>query len=291
MKTILKTLLALLACGAALNAAVIEEGKSVAVMPLTITYQVAQSFKADYVKAESKLKGFAKEDSASSYSNTREGDRFFTDSQRSNSRKLDGNYDLHGKDETTRYSYNDMNITERKLDTEAYTGIIESALSEAGIEVSNRDAVNTEATATDIPQVTITTDENSTVQPKVAENPKPQAQGSDYILTGQLNSARLDGIRKVPDGTNTRYSVKGTVKISVKITNAGSGKSKFARTFTGVGTNTFYAGDAIPSAEVMDMAMDDVAAQLTTALTGKKKPNPSESDDEYKDSPGKRLRD
>ncbi len=35
--------------------------------------------------------------------------------------------------------------------------------------------------------------------------------------------------------------------------------------------------------------MDDLIGQMVLALTGKRISNPSESDDEYQDSPGKRL--
>lgn len=301
MKANTKFLFAALFCAAGLNAAVIDANKSVAVMPLTITYKVEQNFKSDYTKAESTLKGFAKENSSSSYDNNRDGDRFSSNYHNASDRNLDGNYDLHGKDEKTKYSYNDMNITERKLDTETYTGIIESALSEAGIEVADRDGTKTSNTSStaDIPTVTITGDTNATVDtnateptpnPEAQEDTQAQNQVADYVLTGYVNSARLDGIKKVPDGTDKRYSVRATVKISIKITDAQSKKSKFAKTFTGVGTKTFNIEDSVPAAEAMDAAVDDVASQLTLALVGKKKPNPSESDDEYQDSPGKRLR-
>ena len=39
----------------------------------------------------------------------------------------------------------------------------------------------------------------------------------------------------------------------------------------------------------MDMAMDDISAQIVAALTGQRIISPSESDAEYQDSPGKRL--
>ena len=42
------------------------------------------------------------------------------------------------------------------------------------------------------------------------------------------------------------------------------------KTFVGKGAKTFDSTDYVPSEETMDMAMDDVSAQLVAALTGKK---------------------
>ncbi len=96
-------------------------------------------------------------------------------------------------------------------------------------------------------------------------------------------------IRTVPDGTNRRYSVSSTLKIIIKITDAKTGISTFSRTLTGKGAKTFDTLDDVPSEDAMEMAMDEVAAQLVAELTGQRFISPSESDAEYQDSPGKRL--
>ncbi len=287
MRTLIKTTFAVLFCTVGLSAAVVEADKSVAVMPLGFSYQVVQSFRYDYAKVESSLKGYAKENSSSRYRDNYRDGRYSSDSSTSSNHNTDGKYDLKGKAEAESYSYNDVNIVEKKLDTETYTGIIESALSEAGVKIAHRESISNGAY--EVKTANVKKKEGKDVDALLKKAIKDKL--ADYVLTGQVNSIRLDGLRKVPDGTERRYSIKGTVKISVKITKASNGVSSFARTFTGVGTKTFDAGDSIPSAEVMDAAIDDVAAQLTAAVTGKKIANPSESDDEYQDSPGKRLRD
>ncbi len=99
----------------------------------------------------------------------------------------------------------------------------------------------------------------------------------------------MGNIRMVPDGTNRRYSVSSTLKMSIKITDVKTGVSTFAKTFTGKGVKSFDAIDYIPSEDTMDMAMDEIAVQVVAALTGQRILNPSESDAEYQDSPGKRL--
>jgi len=257
------------------QAAVIESNKNVVVMPLWFSYQVRQDYQYSYAKVESSLKGYANEKSSDSYRESARDGRYSASQSGSSKESFNGKYDLKSNYEVTAHSGNDTTIVEKILDTEKYTGIIESALSEAGVRVGNRELlgnINSEQQDSEI----LT---KRAIQNKIG----------DYVLTGDVTSLRMGGIRKVPDGTNRRYSVDSTLKISIKITNIKNGVSHFARTFTGKGVKTFDADDYIPSEETMDMAMDAVAMQLTAALTGQTILNPSESDAEYQDSPGKRL--
>lgn len=258
------------------NASVIERHQSVVVMPLWFSYQVVQDYQYSYGKVESSLKGYANEKSSESYRDGSRDGRYSSSQSASSKQNFDGKYDIKGKTEVESSSYNDTTIVEKTLHTEKYTGIIESALSEAGVKIANRAALgNMGGDKKDSDTLA-----KKAVQKKVG----------NYVLTGDVTSVRMGGIRKVPDGTNRRYSVDSTLKINVKITRVQDGESTFARTFTGKGAKTFDATDYIPAEETMDMAMDDVAAQITAALTGMTISNRSESDAEYQDSPGKRLR-
>ena len=236
-----------------LEASVVQPGKSVLVEPLLFSYQVKQDFQHSYAKAESSIKGYAKEKRSASYSENYRDGTYSASAKASANSNIDGKYDLKKKSEYESTSYNDTVIVEKVLATEKYTGIIESALSEAGIDVSARNGKG------------------------------------DYILTGDVVSVRMGNIRMVPDGTNRRYSALSSLKISIKITDARTNVSEFAKTFTGKGSKTFDAADYIPAEESMDLAMDDLVNQMVYALTGNRIQNPSESDDEYQDSPGKRL--
>ncbi len=246
---------ALIFCAVSLQASVIESGRSVVVMPLWFSYQVKQDFQTSYLKAESSIKGFAKEKSSESYNDSYRDGRYSSHESNSSKDNFDGKYDLKKRSEYESNSYTDSTIVEKTLSTEKYTGMLESALSEAGLKLGTR------------------------------QNQKM----SDYILTGDAISVRMGNIRTVPDGSHRRYSVSSTLKISIKITDPKTGASVFAKTFTGKGVKTFDASDYAPAEETMDMAMDDVAAQLLAALTGQRVVSPSESDAEYQDSPGKRL--
>lgn len=236
-----------------LQASVIETGRSVLVQPLLFSYQVKQDFQNSYIKAESSIKGYAKEKTSDSYSENYRDGKYSANAKASSNNSIDGKYDLEKKAEYESSNYNDTVIVEKILVTEKYTGIIESALNEAGINIASRNGKG------------------------------------DYVLTGDVVSVRTGNIRTVPDGTSRRYSVGSSVKISVKITDERTKTSKFAKTFTGKGNKTFDAADYIPVEESMDLAMDDLVNQMVFVLTGKKGFNPSESDEEYQDSPGKRL--
>lgn len=252
---LIKLATVLLFCAVSLPASMLESGRSVVVMPLWFSYQVQQDFQTSYLKTESSIKGFAKEKSSDSYNESYRDGRYSSHDSGSSKDNFDGKYDLKKKSEYESNSYTDSTIVEKTLSTEKYTGVLESALSEAGINLGTR------------------------------QNQKM----SDYILTGDVISIRMGNIRTVPDGTNRRYSVNSTLKISIKITDAKTGVSTFAKTFTGKGVKTFDAADYVPAEDATDMAMDEISAQLVAALTGQRIVSPSESDAEYQDSPGKRL--
>ncbi len=252
-KLLIKLSLISLSLTSLLDASVVEVGKSVLVEPLIFSYQVKQEFQNSYSNTESSIKGYVKEKNSNSNSeNYREG-KYSASARASSSDSIDGKYDLEMKDKYESSTYNDTLIVEKFLATEKYTGMIESALSDAGINISSRNAKG------------------------------------DYSLTGDVISARTGNIRLVPDGTGRRYSVVSSLKISIKITNNRTNVSSFAKTFTGKGNKTFDAANSIPVEDTMDIAMDDLIGQMVLALTGKRISNPSESDDEYQDSPGKRL--
>lgn len=245
----------ILFCTVSLHASMLESGRSVIVLPLLFSYQVKQDFQISYAKAKSSIKGYAKEKTSDSYNeNYRDG--YYSSSARASANSsIDGKYDLKKESEYEAVSHNDTVIVEKTLSTEKYTGILESSLSEAGILIGDRQTKRV----------------------------------NDYVLTGDVISVRMGNIRTVPDGTNRRYSVNSTLKISVKITDERTGVSTFAKTFIGKGVKTFDASDYIPAEETMDMAMDDISAQIVATLTGQRIVSPSESDAEYQDSPGKRL--
>ena len=245
----------LLFCAVSLQASMLESGRSVVVMPLWFSYQVKQDFQTSYLKSESSIKGFAKEKSSDSYNDSYRDGRYSSHESNSSKDNFDGKYDLKKKSEYESNSYTDSTIVEKTLSTEKYTGMLESSLSEAGLNLGTR------------------------------QNQKM----SDYILTGDAVSVKMGNIRTVPDGTNRRYSVSSTLKLSIKITDPKTGASVFAKTLTGKGVKTFDDADYVPAEDTMDMAMDDIAAQLVAALTGQRIVSPSESDAEYQDSPGKRL--
>lgn len=252
---LIKLASSILFCAVSLQASVLESGRSVVVMPLLFSYQVKQDFQTSYAKTNSSIKGFAKEKNSDSYHENYSDGRYTSSARNSSNSNIDGKYDLKKESSYEENSYNDTTITEKTLSTEKYTALLESALSEAGVLVGNR--------------------RNQRI--------------NDYILTGDVISARMGSIRTVPDGTNRRYSVSSTLKIIVKVTDAKTGVSTFSRTLTGKGVKTFDTLDDVPSDETMEMAMDEVAAQLVAELTGRKYISPSESDAEYQDSPGKRL--
>lgn len=260
----LKMFVSLLLLEGLLQAQVVPFDKSVVVMPLRYTYQVTREFYDEYSRAESSLKGYAHEKGSASYSGSYQKGYYSGSASASGKQSFDGKYDLKAKDEHEFHASTDKVIVEKSFNSEKLTGIIESALSEGGVKLGSRSEL-------------------------VSEKKAISKRVGDYVLTGDIMRMQLGGIRKVPDGTNSRYAINATCKINIKITRTSDGTSMFARTFTGKGSKTFDARDYIPVDEAVDMAVEDVAIQVTAAVLGKRIPNPSESDDEYQDSPGKRL--
>ena len=113
------------------QASVIEPGRSVLVEPLLFSYQVKQDFQNSYVKAESSIKGYAKEKNSNSYSANQSAGYYSASGSASAKNSIDGKYDLEKKAQYESSSYNDTVIVEKILVTEKYTGIIEAALIEA----------------------------------------------------------------------------------------------------------------------------------------------------------------
>ncbi len=250
----------------------IPTGKSVVVMPLRYSYQVTREFYDEYIKAESSLKGYANEKASASYKESYRDGYYSGGISASGKESFDGKYDLKVKSEAEHHISTDKEIVEKSLDSEKLTGIIESALSEAGVKLGMRNPEYAKA--------------------KTSEEAAKKAiskRAGDYVLTGDISSLRLGGIRRVPDGTNRRFSIDATCKINIKITRASDSTSTFARTFTGKGSKTFDALDYIPTEDVIEMAVEEVAMQLSAAVLGQRIASPSESDREYQDSPGKRL--
>lgn len=252
---LIKLASAILFCTVSLHASMLQSGRSVVVMPLLFSYQVKQDFQMSYAKVKSSLKGYAKEKSSAAYGESYRDGYYSSSAVAAANSNFDGKYDLKRESEYEAVSHNDTVIVEKTLSTEKYTGILESSLSEAGILIGNRQTKRL----------------------------------NDYVLTGDVISVRMGEVRNVPDGTKRRFSASSTLKISIKVTDARTGVSTFAKTITGKGVKTFDGADFVPVEETMDMAMDDVSAQLVAALTGQRIISPSESDAEYQDSPGKRL--
>ena len=253
-------------------AQIIPAGKSVVVMPLRYSYQVTREFYDEYMRAESSLKGYANEKASASYKEKYRDGYYSGSASASAKESFDGKYDLKAKSEAEYHASTDKEIVEKSLDSEKLTGIIESALSEAGVKLGMRNPDYAKA--------------------KTSEEAAKKAiskRAGDYVLTGDISSMRIGGIRRVPDGTNRRFSVDATCKINIKVTRASDSTSMFARTFTGKGSKTFDALDYIPTEDVIEMAVEEVAMQLTATLLGQRIAHPSESDREYQDSPGKRL--
>lgn len=254
------------------HAEVIPNDKSVVVMPLRYSYQLTRDFYDAYQQSESSLKGYARENASSSHKERYHDGEISQSDSASSRRKLDANYDLNAKSSSESHTSNDRVIIEKHLNTEKLTGIVESALSQAGVKLGMRhpEYLNYKT-------------------PEEAAKQALKDKSGDYVLTGDISSMYIGGFRRVPDGTNRRVAINASCKINIKLTQGSNGVSTFARTFTGKASKTFDGSESIPSQEVIDMAIEDIATQLAAELSGKKIPHPSEGDDEYQDSPGKRL--
>jgi len=264
----------------------VPPGSTVGVVPLTFRYMVDQEYRATVIKADSYLQGTFREDMQSSaHSNAHDNAHsgmassgFSSGYSDSAKHKGSGEYDLQSGKRVEMESYNDRTIVEKSLDSGAFTGILESALSEAGIRIADRSQLKQ-----------ILAEQENRGHAKAGLGQVPLA---DFLMNGQIETMRLEGLRKVPDGTNTRYSLGGVLKISIKISNTRTGIADFARTFTGKARKSFERSDSVPAGDVMDAAMDDLARQIVSALTGEQKRNNMDDEDsEYQDSPGKRLKD
>jgi hypothetical protein len=266
----------------------IPTSSTVAVFPLTYNYQVVQDYTRTVIQTDATLKGHFKEDGRFS---SKSSDRFHDSETRhsssshsnvsdSYSHKASGNYDLNATKRISGESFKDRTIVEKQLDTNRLTGIIESAISSAGYSIVDRSAMNkvfAEREKMSDPEFSPTAIQAAT-----------KMKISDYILSGQLLSYRVDGVRTVPDGSNRRYAISGVVKASIKIINAQDGTSNFSRTITGQSRKTFDVSDPVPYESAMDEAMEDFSSQLANQLIGKTQ---NLTDDEiYQDSPGKRLK-
>ncbi len=289
--TILLLLLAALALSTtaafAADRAIVAQGQSVAVLPLTHYYQVDQEFARSTIEAKNYLKGnFNEKMSGNSRKNVRVRDSnddmggSYSD-HASSSKKHDakGVYDLESGGTVSVEKRTDRIITEKHLDTQKFTGILEAALSEAGIRIADRQAINK-----------IFSERGKMEDPDFAPTALQRATKmhvADFVLTGQVISVRVEKPRTVPDGSNSRYAVGSSIKISVKLVNAQNGTSDFAKLITGRSRVTFDAADPAPIDQAADEAIEDLAAQLTTALTGQRAR--VDEDSEYQDSPGKKL--
>lgn len=268
---------------------VIDPGQTVAVLPLTYYYQVVQDYTRTVIDSESYLKGYFREngrDSSHDKYSSRDTDGEHSSSYRnedssSSTHKASGRYDLKGGSHASYERFQDRTIVEKKLDSQKFTGMVESALSEAGIRLVDRRSIDqlfTERKRMSDPEFAPTVLQKAT-----------KARIADHLLSGHIESYRLEGIRNVPDGTGRRLALGGVVKVSIKLLNAQDGTSSYARTITGRSKTTFDINDPVPCAAVMDEAMDDLTAQIVASVTGAD-PVDLSDDREYQDSPGKRLR-
>lgn len=280
------TLLIATLCAMPVQAQPVPPESTVGVMPLTFRYMVDQEYQATVIEADSYLQGTFKEDMQSSaHSNARDNSHsgmiasgFSSGYSDSAKHKGSGEYDLQSGRRVKLESYNDRTVVEKSLDSGVFTGILESALSEAGIRVADRSQLKK-----------IIAEQENRGHAKTGQG---QVQLADFLLNGQIETMRLEGVRKIPDGTNTRYSVGGVLKISIKLSDTRTGVADFARTFTGKARKTFESNAPVPADDVLDAAMDDLARQIVSALTGERKQsNVDDEDSEYQDSPGKRLKD
>ena len=256
---------------------------SVVVLPLTYRYQVVQDYSYSYAQVDSYLKGKANETAKTSVrSGERSNPDLYQDGEEqavktSVSRK--GDYNLKSGATARGESWNDRTIVEKRLDSDQLAGYLESALSEAGYRIVDRASI-------------------AKMYPGSAKKSDPAAaedvyrkiaakRSSDYVLNGQIESIRLDSPRNTGHSAR-RYSVQAVVRVNVRLLNVKDGSAGFARTLTGRAAKTFDAADPIPAAEVTDAAMDDLAHELVSALTGRP-PKSLDDESDYADSPGKRL--
>lgn len=231
-------------------AMILPEGKSVEVAPLSYNYTVVQNFENSVAESTHGANGSIKEDENVTHNVHTSGFGYFnyhaTGSAEA-TKKRDNTYtDYKETQKYTSSTSNDTVIVEKIMYSDKMTGVIETALNDAGLEMSK---------------------------------------SGDYLLTGSIKAMRTGKPRLVPDGTNARYAVSSTTTIHINIADKKGKKVLFAKTFTGTGQQTFNVNDPIPVEETVDASVEDLVAQITEALSGKKR----SAAVDYQDSPGKRL--
>lgn len=250
MKLLKSAVAALYATSLVLSAAILPEGESVEVKPLTYNYVVVQDYEHSVAEASHNVDGTIKENESLSHSEHVSGSGYFSvhaAGSAHTSAKRDNEY--KGYKENHNYSasrYNDTVMVEKMMYSDKMTGVIETAFNEAGISMSN---------------------------------------SGEYVLTGSIKAMRCSKPRLVPDGSNVRYAITATTSVHIKITNKKTGKVVFAKTFTGTGQQTFNMNDPVPVDDTVDRSVNDLTASMIETLTGKKR----STDVDYQDSPGKRL--
>ncbi len=250
MKLFNYALAALCSVSVALSAAILPEGESVEVKPLTYNYVVVQDFEHSVLEATHNRDGSIKEDENFSHNSHLAGGGFFA-FQASGSANVSAKRNNEYKDykenrKLTATAYNDTVMVEKVMYSDKMTSVIETALNDAGVSMSK---------------------------------------SGEYALSGAIKSMRCSKPRLVPDGSNERYAITATTSIHVQIANKKTGKVLFAKTFTGTAQQTFNMHDPVPVDDTVDLSVDDLTASMIETLTGKKR----SSEVDYQDSPGKRL--
>lgn len=252
MKLIKYALAALCSTSFVLSAAIIPEGGSIEVKPLTYNYTVVQNFENSVAEVSHNQDGSIKEDENVSHSSHVMGSGFFAFNAAGGvqaSAKRDNEYkDYKEKHKLSASAYNDTVIVEKVMYSDKMTSVIETAFNDAGVSMSK---------------------------------------SGDYLLSGSIKAMRCSKPRLVPDGSNQRYAITATTTIHIQISNKQSGKVVFAKTFTGTAQQTFNMNDPVPVDDTVDMSVEDLTATMIEAITGKKR----STEVDYQDSAGKRLKD
>lgn len=250
MKFFNYALAALCSTSLALSAAIIPDGESVEVKPLTYNYVVVQDFENSVAEVSHNADGSLKEDANISQSSHVLGSGFFSFNSAGAiqaSAKRNNEYkDYQEKHKLTTTAYNDTVMVEKVMYSDKMTSVIETAFNDAGVSMSK---------------------------------------SGEYVLNGSIKSMRCSKPRLVPDGSNERYAVTATTSIHVQVSNKTTGKVVFAKTFTGTAQQTFNMHDPVPVDETVDMSVENLTATMIETLTGKKR----STEVNYQDSPGKRL--
>lgn len=250
MQFLKHTLAALCATSIVLSAAILPEGGSVEVKPLTYNYVVVQDFENSVAEISHNKDGSIKEYENASFSAHETSGGFFAynaSAASSVSGKRNNEYkDYKEHHKATASRYNDTVMVEKVMYSDKMTSVIETAFQDAGVSMSK---------------------------------------SGEYVLNGSIKAMRCSKPRLVPDGSKERYSISATTSIHIQISNKQSGKVVFTKTFTGTAQQTFNMNDPVPVDETVDMSVDDLTASMIETLTGKKR----STQVDYQDSPGKRL--